>query len=112
MNCIDAVEGVVKDIIVNIHETFLADNMDDTEYIRDVRTVIEGADRYVHNNREITSDPELLKKVLREYAREIWLASDRPPAPDAPPVSGDNPFDANYYIYYFDHIYNHGAYPP
>ena len=115
MNCIDAVEGVVKDIITNIHETFLADNMDDTEYIRNVRTVIEGADRYIQENREIVSSPELLKKVLREFAREIWLASDNRPAqdaPDAPKAAGKTPFDADYYIYYFDHIYNHDAYPP
>lgn len=113
MNCIDAVEGVVKDIIVNIHQASLAGPMDDTEYIRTVKTVIEGASRYILSNRELVPDPELLGKVLREFAREIWLVPER--SSQAEEDSGDtseNPFDEDYYTYFFDHIYNHGVYPP
>ena len=114
MNCIDAVEGVVKDIIRNVHQAYLTEGMEDTEYIRNVKTIIEGADRFIHDNKELVSDPDLLGKVLREFARELWLESGRtPPAEEEAEEEGkDSPFDADYYTYCFDHIYNHGIYPP
>lgn len=106
MNCIDAIEGVAKEIIVDIHQAYVENQLDDTEYARSVRSVIEGSHLFVVRNQEVTQDPELLKQVLFEFSRNLWLTGcDEPP--DQLGYSEDN----GYKEYYFDHIYRHGVYP-
>ncbi|MFC1858196.1 hypothetical protein ACFL9U_09240 [Thermodesulfobacteriota bacterium] len=113
MKCIDAIEGTAKSIIIKLHDIFIEDKLDDTEHIRNVKAVIEGTDVFVQDNKEIVDDPQMLKKVLYSFSKALWLDylgkirkeefdSDRQPADSE---------DLGYDEYYFDHIYNHNAYP-
>lgn len=114
MNCIDAIEGSAKNVINNLHEIFLEDNLDDTEYIRNIRALIKGIDEFVRENKEITSDPRKLEKILYEFSREIWLSGIRKRlekecgTDDSTTEKTEN---GEYYQYYFDYIYTHGEYP-
>lgn len=128
MNCIDCVEGVIKDVIVNIHRMFIEERQDDTEYIRNIKAVILGADNFIQNNRELVHSPELLEKVLYSFSKQLWLktpceileedpaeAADRDKEGEEAEAGcprDDSPYDDKYYEYYFDYIYNHGVYPP
>ena len=106
MNCIDAIEGVVKKVISDLHAMHAAGEMDDTEYARSARVVIEGTDSFVVDNCEITPSPELLKTVLFEFARDLWKRSL-----EEREALFDTTGDEGYKNYYFDYIFRHGVYP-
>jgi hypothetical protein len=110
MNCIDAVEGTAKSVIDGLFQLFIESNSDDTEYIRNIRAIMDSTGFFLQQNREITGDPETLKKVLYEYARNLWITNL---------ISGQKTVDGaeqvqeqiEYHEYCFNHIYNHGTYP-
>ena len=64
MQGIDATEGIAKAIIQTIYQNYIDNKLDDTEYTRNVKAVIEGTDNFLKENRELISDPEILKQVL------------------------------------------------
>lgn len=107
MNCIDAIEGTAKKIILDFHAMHQLGEMDDTEFARNARIIINGTGVFVMNNCEITPNPELLKTVLFEYARELWKNSREIKASGQKRCSGDEGYDD----YYFDYIFRHGVYP-
>jgi hypothetical protein len=132
MKCIDAIEGTVKCILSRIHEVTLEDRMDDSEYVRSIKAVIDATDDFVEGNQEIVPDRNLLKNVLYSYSKDLWrnTASDSPadlePSPgepvgpkkagaastdDAPSNHETTPDDDGYRDYYFDYLYRHGVYP-
>jgi hypothetical protein len=86
MKCIDAIEGTVKCILNRIHEVSLEDRMDDSEYVRSVKAVIDATDDFVEGNQEIVPDPNLLKNVLYSYSKELWRT-----AASAAPGAGSGP---------------------
>ena len=96
----------MKQVITDLHAMHAAGELDDTEYARSARVVIDGTDNFVVENCEITPSPDLLKSVLFEYARELWKGSleER----EAPSNVTD---DEGYNDYYFDYIFRHGVYP-
>lgn len=105
MNCIDGIEGVAKKVIEELYRTAKTKVYDDTEYIRNIRAVIEATYHFVKENPEVVSDPSLLSRELYRYAKNLWLAaqSHTEDAPKEP--------DEEYYGYYFDRIYNEEVYP-
>jgi len=114
MNCIDAIEGSFKCLINRFHQAYLDENPDDTTYVHNVRSVIEGLEDFIQHNKELLLiDPKILRNVIYGYARDIWLKSIRELVskenpPTAKPIS---PESDEYYRYYFDYIYHHGMYP-
>ena len=113
MKCIDAIEGTVKSIITKLYQEFAEGILDDTEYIRNVKVVIEGTDEFIQVNKEIVNDPQLLKQVLYEFSKTYWLnnlGKIRKIGLDADPndvVADEDGYDE----YYFDYIYNQNTYP-
>ena len=73
MNHIDAIEGTVRAIIHQLHEHFVDGNQDDSEYIRNIRLTIEGAARFVADHPELMTPQDVLKDVLYQYARRLWM---------------------------------------
>ncbi len=114
MNCIDAIEGSLKCLINRFHQAYLDESLDDTLYVRNIRSVIEGLDDFIQRNKELQLiDPKILRTVIYGYAMEKWLKSVRDMVikenpPTAKPVS---PESDEYYRYYFDYIYHNGMYP-
>ena len=109
MNNLDAIEGSVKSILEKLHGVWIDTHLDDSEYIRNTKAVIEAADRFIQENREITSDPEILIDVLYQYAKELWLTHKMTVEK---PVGDGNGENGDYSEYCFDYIYKHGVYPP
>jgi len=107
MNCIDAIEGTVKFIIDRLFDTYLQERLDDTEYIRNIKSVILGAETFIAQNRELMSEPETIRQVLYTHAKDIWLKHTVQRIPEAE----KNAESDDYYAYYFDHLYHHGNYP-
>lgn len=113
MNCIDAIEGTVKRILDGLQHVNREQGLDDTEHIRNVRVVIDGTNRFIAENPEISCEPRTLQKVLYTYAKRLWmeeLAAREPRPTDVDPA--DPASAASYPAYYFDHIYAKGTYPP
>ena len=108
MNNLDAIEGTVKSILEKLNGVWIDTQLDDSEYIRNTRAVIEAADRFIRDNMEITNDPGILNTVLYEYAKNIWLTHK---VTAEKPAAGDSNDDGDYREYCFDYIYEHGVYP-
>jgi hypothetical protein len=114
MNCVDAIEGSVKNIIVKLHEVFLEDKLDDSDYIRNIKAVINGSNEFVQSNKEIISDPKILERVLYEFSKEIWLSELKNRLEQEPATEDSKKDDSEneeYYGYYFDYLYAHDIYP-
>jgi len=113
MDCIDAVEGTVKSVLIKLHQVFAEDRLDDTEYIRNVRAVLEAADMFLQANKEISGEPHKLNQLLYEFSKALWLEhlekvrNKESDSRDEDTVSEDD----GYYDYYYDYIYNNGVYP-
>lgn len=114
MKCIDAIEGTVKFVIKELYATHIqhSASADDSEYIYNVKTVIQATDQYVRTHPEFIEDPQILKRVLYEYSRNLWLLGKEPVAVHSETATGltDSGND-EYQTYYYDYIYNRGVYP-
>jgi len=113
MNCIDAIEGTAKSTLTCIHETAIEYRLDDTEYIRNVKNVIDGVFKFIQDNPEVTTSPETVKQVLYDFSKDLWLSSIDDPqikATDSGSM-GNSSGSEEYHDYYFDYIYTHGIYP-
>jgi len=111
MNCIDAVEGTAKTIIDGLFRLFTEYNLDDTEYIRNIKMVMDSTDVFLDNNREIADNSHTLKKILYEHAKDLWL-NNLFNRTETDKVNNEQLSDnIEYNGYYFDYIYNHGTYP-
>lgn len=113
MKCLDAIEGNVKAILTRVFAIYVEDRLDDSEYIRNVKAVIEATRDFVEKNPGVTDAPKILDKVLYSYSKGIWLqnlkeASKKELSSDSEEVVSE---DEGYHEYYFDYIYHHGIYP-
>jgi hypothetical protein len=108
MKCIDAIEGTVKSIILAIHSAHTRNSADDSEYIYNVKTVIDATDQFVRNQPEFIENPDILKQVLYVYSRNLWMLGQQPA--ETKPGAMDSA-NEEYQTYYFDYIYNRGVYP-
>ncbi len=111
MKCIDAIEGTVKTILNHLHAVSIEDHLDDTEYVRNVRAVIEATYQFILNNPEIVETPQLLKDVLYGYSRRLWLSGQQPSAPPPAEQTGAAAEEEEYQTYYYDYLYHRGIYP-
>ncbi len=108
MDCVAAVKGTVKAILAKHYEMFKRDRLDDTEYIRNVKTVMEGTDIFLQDNKEVLNDLQNLKQVLYQFSKELWLSGLKEfQDGNEDSVSEDD----GYNEYYYDYIYDHGTYP-
>lgn len=112
MKCVDAIEGTVKSILKRIHQVSVDENLDDTEYVRNAKAVIDGTDQFIRDNPELVEDRELLKQVLFDFSRTLWLTG-KAPADQSPSPTGGSSAEENeeYQTYYYDYIYHRGIYP-
>lgn len=114
MNCIDAIEGSARNVIIKIHDVFIEGKLDDTEYIRNVKAIIDGITEFVQSNREIISDPQILEQVLYEFSKELWISELKKrlgQESETEDSINDDSENKEYYEYYFDYIYTHSRYP-
>ncbi len=107
MKCIDAVEGTVKCILKQLHSTHDHASSDDSEYIQQVKMVIDAIDEYVLRNPELIDDPAILKQVLYVYSRQLWLKGQKS-CKVGPRTQTEN---EDYHTYYYDFLYDRGVYP-
>ena len=108
MNNLDAIEGSVKSILETLHGVWIDTHLDNSEYIRNTKAIIEATNRFVQENPEITNDPDILVTVLYQYAKELWLKHT---LASAKSVTDESDEDRRYSEYFFDYIYKHGVYP-
>ena len=113
MNYIDVIEGAAKSIITQFLQMFTEDGLDDTEYARNVKAVINGMDFFILKNREIIDDPKMLKQVLYDFSKKLWIENLEKNQNDPDDFQHKKTITENdrYNEYYFDYIYNHGEYP-
>lgn len=109
MNCIDAVEGMAKTTLGKLLDVSNDYRLDASEYIRNVKAVIEAADLFVKNNPEVCETPELIRGVLYDFAKGQWLTRLEKTV-DSDPEAGARP-DIEYQAYCYDYVFAHGNYP-
>lgn len=109
MNCIDAVEGTAKTMLSRFLDLATDYRMDASEYIRNVKMVIDGAAQFIKDNPEVSDTPDILRDVLYAYARSQWLSRmEKTFETDAANASGP---DLDYQAYCYDHVFAQGNYP-
>lgn len=113
MNCIDAIEGTLKSIIRQLCCLYAENRLDDTDYAREVKTVIEATCLFLKENKEVIENHQILESILYQYAKQLWLEHILTirQADDAPSVRQKNEEEKDYFNYFFDHIYNNETYP-
>lgn len=114
MKCIDAVEGNMKSVLEQIFKMYVDERLDDSDYIRKIKAVLEGTERFIRANREITSEPDILLEVLYSFSKDLWLERIRE-CRDEEAMECDEEAseteDLAYHNYYYDYIFHTGAYP-
>lgn len=111
---IHVIENVLKSIITKFHEVFIKDTLDDTEYIRNVKTVLSGTNDFFQVNKEAISDPEILLQKLYEFSKNLWLSGLKTRLEwesEIEDAEQDELENDDYYEYYFDYIYANDNYP-
>jgi hypothetical protein len=109
MNCIDAVEGTAKALLVKFLEVSTEYRLDESEYIRNVKAVIDAVALFVKNNPEVCDAPELIRGVLYDFAKAQWLAWPEKTV-DSDQETGTRS-DPEYQSYCYDYVYACGNYP-
>ena len=109
MNCIDAVEGTAKAMLGSFMEAATEYRLDASDYIRNVKAVIDGAVLFVADNPEVCATPDLIRTVLYEYTKTLWL--DRLEETVVAGCEEDPPPELEYQAYCYDYVYDHGNYP-
>jgi hypothetical protein len=109
MNCIDAVEGTAKTLLGTFLDVATEYRSDASEYIRNVKAVIDGVVFFIKDNPEVSGTPELMRDELYNYAKMLWLERlEKAVDPDS--KTGANP-DIEYQAYCYDYVFDHGNYP-
>ena len=109
MKCIDAVEGTAKMMLDKFLVVADEYRLDASEYVRNVKSVIDAAVLFVNDNPEISDTPDLVREVLYDYAKSIWITRLEKAIDPENPTDG-NP-DIDYQAYCYDYVYTHGNYP-
>jgi hypothetical protein len=114
MKCIDAIEGNARGIITRLHEVCVSERIEESEYIRWVKAVIDATVVFLSENMEIAPEPALVRDILFSHAKALWMASlTGTKAPDAATDSSETcAADAEYLNYYFNYLYHRGNFPP
>jgi hypothetical protein len=111
MKCIDAIEGTVKCIINQWHELCVEHRLEDSEYVRNVKSVIDGTRHFLDDNPEVVENPQLLFEVLYDYSRERWLSCQLSPDDEAVNIAPPDAETQEYRTYFYDYLYHRGIYP-
>lgn len=109
MNCIDAIEGLAKGLLGKFADVSNEYRLDDSEYIRSVKAVIEAVALFVKNNPEVSESPELIGGVLYDFAKAQWLSRQQKIV--AVDLGVGEERDLEYQSYCYDYLYAHGNYP-
>jgi hypothetical protein len=110
MQCIDAIEGMTKAVIQTMFDDFLRNKLDDSEYIRNIKSVIQASDCFLKANNELMNEPETFSRELYRFAKSLWLQHRIQICPAEDETRNDTEEDG-YYEYYFDYLYQYGKYP-
>jgi hypothetical protein len=113
MKCIDAIEGITKAILFRLHSVKVEDRLDDSEYIRNVKAVIDGTAGFLNSNPEIVDEPQILLNVLYDYSRSLWLKNQSGLEITSDTAQSRTLLESNeeYETYYYDYLYHRGLYP-
>lgn len=111
MDCADAVKDVVKCVLAKLHEVCVESRLDDTEYVRNVRAVLEGADVFFKDHADILDDPQAARASLYEFSKASWMKHLEKVRTKETDMKDEAAEHDGYDDYYYDYIYKHGVYP-
>jgi hypothetical protein len=109
MDSIDAVEGTAKALLNKFLDVATENRQDVSEYIQDVKAVIDTVVQFIKNNPAIGEVPESITDDLYNHAKSQWLKRmEQIVDPEKVSAGGQ---DLEYQAYCYDYIYEHGDYP-
>ncbi len=111
--CADPIKNVLRSVLIKIHQIFKESHQDDTEYVRNVKAVLNGFDAFAQDNKEVVRDPDSVRQWLYQFSKEQWLENVATARKKDAASQDDYPTSADdgYHDYYYDYIFNHGVYP-
>jgi hypothetical protein len=109
MNCFEAAEGTAKAVLIKLLDLAMEYRMDASEYIRNVKAIIDAVTAFAKHNPEVSDTPDTLRKTLQDFARGQWLSRIQK-AVDLGEIQSEKA-DIEYQAYCYDYIYTHGNYP-
>ncbi len=109
MNCIDAVEGTAKALLQEFLDVSVENRQDLSEYIREVKVVIDAVAQFLKNNPEVNVASDAIRSVLYDYAKTQWLARLGKADDSSDEATTDK--DIEYQAYCYDYLFTHGDYP-
>lgn len=113
MDLTDAVGGSFRAVIRRFFKLYLKSAMDDTEYVQNIRVVVEAAEDFTSQNRDTLSTSCNLPDGLQALAKDLWMThtlAQQETTGNPGAVSHEENI-CGYYDYYYDFIYAHDAYP-
>ncbi len=113
MECIDAIEENLKRILERLYKLFVENGADDSEYIRNVKAVLEGTAIFLNENQNFCKNIDALDKSLYDYSKSLWIEHiqtvlSKEDTTDKKETALE---DKGYHSYYYDYIFNHDTYP-
>ncbi len=113
MECIDAIEKNLKRILESLYRLFVENGTDDSEYIQNVKAVLEGTAMFLNENRDSFKNVDALKKNLYDFAKSLWIEHIQSvlSKEDTTDKKDTALEDKGYHSYYYDYIFNHDTYP-
>lgn len=109
MNCIDAVEGTAKVLLQKFLDVSVENRQDLSEYIREVKVVIDAVAQFLKNNPEVNVASEAIRSVLYDYAKAQWLGRLGKTGDFSDQTTTEK--DIEYQAYCYDYLFTHGDYP-
>ncbi len=114
---INATEQIFESVFSQFHQIFIRDRLDDTEHIRNIKTVLSGIDEHCKAQEKVAISIECqsLKQRLYRFSKSLWMEKIRADRQEDRKKEGaheeEDSEEEDYFDYYFDYIYNHGVYP-
>ncbi|MDM8516154.1 hypothetical protein QUF76_08145 [Desulfobacterales bacterium HSG16] len=113
MECIDAIEANLKRVLERLYKLFAENGTDDSEYIRNVKAVLEGTAIFLNENRDFFKNVDALNSNLYDFSKSLWLnhiktVLSKEDTADKKETALE---DKGYHSYYYDYIFNHDIYP-
>jgi hypothetical protein len=107
----DTIEGLTKAVIQKMFDDFIQNTLDDSEYIRNIKSVIQATDSFLKSHKGLVNVPESFGLELYRFAQSLWLQHHSHTCPPPKDEVQNEMEEDSYYEYYFDYLYQYGKYP-
>ena len=108
----DLMTNLVKTIIDKELTVYAENKDDDSEYVQRVKHIFEAVDNFIATEKGLGNFRKNIQKDLQDHARKVWILHIKSMRSTDDRIRDLTEEDETYFEYVFDHLYEHGVYPP